>query len=866
MKKILFLIFSLFFLMLVPQAKETLDTFHSIFHYKYHYVDNHGRFGDFEIIQRDLDGAYAFCIEPGMPLTQETYQGYQGLSNEELASKVGITPKQLQDISLYAYFGYLFEDHSDSSWLVAVQTKIWQLLGREFQFTSRNKESNPYQYVIETPFEIQDEMNALEQLKEAYYNPPVIEDFTMTIGEEKIITDFAFYDFELVSDSPNIEKKGHQIFIHATEKGDFEFTLRRRFLNYPTSYFVYHKDNGQDLFVGGNIPEIIIPIHYSVKGNEIILEKKDATSKECQKEFDKAIYSLYQEDGTFLLDTKLTNCQAKIQNLKEGKYYFIEKESPISYELDLEKHPFEISKNQTDPIYITVLEKKIVRKLQIHKDYLDQNWNLHSEANATFEIYKKESLELLMTLTTDENGNAEANLEYGDYYLKQINGKENYKFIEKKEFSIKQEDCILNLENEPYTKAITIQKIDSKTKKPILLEGIAFELIDRITNQKICQNQECLFYTNKEGQIIIPNLLYSTYELKEIPQKIKGYLTKEEPLQIIVNQSSPLYYEFENEPRTISVQIIKYKNEQNKKTTLEENAEFQIYQSEKLIATLTTNAQGMNTITLPYGTYKIIQTKGDKNYHLIEDKEIILDETSNDNIVLELINQPILKNIKILKKDSLTKERVKLPHIKFELYDRIHQEKICLTPSCLFETNEQGEIDIVGLYYSTYELRELPSFIKGYAYQTEPLIFTLDDNSSKTTTLDFYNTPIQGKIHISKRNEKEEPLENVTFQIMNDKLQKIDEVTTSKDGCIDIYLNLGTYYIQEISTLSKYNLDNKIYKVVLTQESSSENLVIQNMEFINYSIPNTFKNDSYTFLILFLLGGIFYVKKKHHYN
>ena len=130
MKKTLFFIICLLLITLFPQAKESLDTFHSIFHYKYHYVDNNGRFGDFEIIQRDLDGAYAFCIEPGMPLTEEAYQGYQDLSDQELASKVGITPKQLQDISLYAYFGYLFEDHSDSSWLVAVQSKIWQLHSR----------------------------------------------------------------------------------------------------------------------------------------------------------------------------------------------------------------------------------------------------------------------------------------------------------------------------------------------------------------------------------------------------------------------------------------------------------------------------------------------------------------------------------------------------------------------------------------------------------------------------------------------------------------------------------------------------------------------------------------------------------------
>ncbi|MBR1749236.1 MAG: hypothetical protein IJ743_05550 [Bacilli bacterium] len=673
MKKILLLIICLFLGGISVQAKTMSDTFHSIFHYKYHYVDNHGKFGDFEIIQRDKDGAYAFCIEPGMPLTEDSYQGYQQLSDEELATIVGITKKQLQDISLYAYFGYLFEDHSDSSWLVAVQSKIWQLLGREFQFTSRNKESNPYQYVIDTPFEIQQEMDALEQLKEAYYNPPKIEKFTIQLGETKVLTDFAFYDFELVTTNPNIEKKGHQITIHGNQVGTYEFKLRRRFLNYPTTYFVYHQDYGQDLFVGGNIPDIEIPIQYIVKDNEIILEKKDEQTKSCQKEFDKAIYSLYKEDGTFITEVHLKNCQARINHLPLGNYYFLEKEAPSGYELDTTKHSFEITTSKTNPIHITLLEKRIKRHLQIHKSYIDYKLHIHDEENAIFKIFKKDSLEEITTLKTDQKGNANATLEYGEYILKQISGKDNYAKIEDQVFSIQKEDITLNLENKPYTKDIVIQK-----------------------------------------------------------------------------------------------------------------------------------------------------------------------------------------------KDAVSKKSIQIPNIEFELYDKVHHEKICRTQDCIFRTNNQGEITIQDLHYSTYELKELPQIIQGYTYQKEPITFTINKESKDIILLDFYNDPVQGKIQIIKKNNNNEPMPNIVFQILNQEYQPITSAQTDEHGIIDIYLNLGTYYIQEIATTQGYNLDNQIYKVVLNQENSEQNLIQKNVEIINYPIPKTFKNKNSNILVpLFLWGGLFYVKKRY---
>ena len=56
----------------------------------YHYVDQNGRFGDFELFKRSEDGQIAYCIEPGVSFTSNEYNGAYDLTMEELANKAGV--------------------------------------------------------------------------------------------------------------------------------------------------------------------------------------------------------------------------------------------------------------------------------------------------------------------------------------------------------------------------------------------------------------------------------------------------------------------------------------------------------------------------------------------------------------------------------------------------------------------------------------------------------------------------------------------------------------------------------------------------------------------------------------------------------
>jgi len=158
MKKILFLLLFVFVGFLEVSALETSSQFKSIFIGYYHYVDEQGKFGDFEIFKRISDEKIAYCIEPGVPLTHDFYQGYENLPIKDIANIVGISSKQLTDITYYSYYGYGYQNHNDVLWIIATQVRIWEILGRPIQFTSRNSAANPFQYVIDTPLEINNKM------------------------------------------------------------------------------------------------------------------------------------------------------------------------------------------------------------------------------------------------------------------------------------------------------------------------------------------------------------------------------------------------------------------------------------------------------------------------------------------------------------------------------------------------------------------------------------------------------------------------------------------------------------------------------------------------------------------------------------
>ena len=102
----------------------------------------------------------------------------------------------------------------------------------------------------------------------------------------------------------------------------------------------------------------------------------------------------------------------------------------------------------------------------------------------------------------------------------------------------------------------------------------------------------------------------------------------------------------------------------------------------------------------------------------------------------------------------------------------------------------------------------------------------------------FEDEKIYGSIKIIKKSldynsyldkEANTPLENVEFEIYNEKMELIQKLTTNKDGICKIEnLPYGKYYIKEIKTNEYYILDDKIYEISITKNKEEKTIELKN--------------------------------------
>lgn len=114
---------------------------------------------------------------------------------------------------------------------------------------------------------------------------------------------------------------------------------------------------------------------------------------------------------------------------------------------------------------------------------------------------------------------------------------------------------------------VKIIKTDMITKDKVKIAGIKFKIKNLDNNEYICENSECIFETDKNGEFMTKSeLAYGNYQVEELEQTIKGYLINNESLKFTIDKNSNfidnngevyLEYKFENKPLLGSIQINK---------------------------------------------------------------------------------------------------------------------------------------------------------------------------------------------------------------------------------------------------------------------------------------------------------------------
>ncbi len=248
------------------------------------------------------------------------------------------------------------------------------------------------------------------------------------------------------------------------------------------------------------------------------------------------------------------------------------------------------------------------------------------------------------------------------------------------------------------------------------------------------ENNNLIKELNNE-QISLPN--YGKYYIKEIKAGI-GYEQNNQVSYFEIT-SNNLDQETEIISKKIKAKLIVtkyYEDYQTKYKELEDNQEFGLYNQDNILIKTYQTLNGMIEDELYFGKYILKQHTTLDNYYLSEDIEIEI--TSNKTINIEIINQEIVKELIIEKRDIKTKELIKQSGISFNIIK--DNEILCLKDQCEFKTNEEGLVILPSaIDIGVYQILELDKNLGEYIHNKIPIQIEITKSSEDIVIVKFYN-------------------------------------------------------------------------------------------------------------------------------
>lgn len=716
------------------------------------------------VITRNSDGSFVYCIEPGTPVSDGAV--YPGQDFDQ--SYVGqMTQEQWRRITLLAYYGYGYGNHTDIHWYTVTQYLIWQTVphGYDIYFTDTLNGNRITKYT--------NEINELNRLVEEHNIRPNLSSDTidMVIGDTVELTDSnnVLNKFEVVdTDNVSASISGNTLSITANDVGDGSVTISKRDKNYSHPAIIYYHPTSQDLMMRGAYDPIDINLKIEIVGGKVSVKKVDMDTglgiAQGDATLDGAVYGIYDLEGNRVGEVISKGGEYVTSDYLPslGTFFLKEEKSSTGYELNETKYFFNITKDDLYP-EVDVTEKVIERDLKIFKVYAsDETGFLTGEPNVTFDIYLKSTGEKVTSITTDENGYATATLPYGTYTVRQVSSTEDHEMVEDFEIVVNEysEDPIYKLlANAEITARLKVIKIDSETGNTIPVAGIKFKIFDVENNEYVCQitdKEQCVFETNDEGILLTPLPLESgTYRLEEQDQKLDGYLWNEEALTFTIGDDSTLInddvfgaiveVEFENTQVKGKVEINKTGEEliieddsyHYEKIKLE-GAEFELranediivggktyYKKGELVTILVTDKDGYASVdNLPLGKYTLKEIKSVNNNVLDPNTyefELVYEDQYTEVVykTFTLDNKYPKGELEFTKTDLVTGDP--LPDTKIEIFTENGVK--------VFEgrTDENGKIIITDLPVGKYFILESDA-PDGYILNEEKMWFSITEN------------------------------------------------------------------------------------------------------------------------------------------
>ena len=140
-------------------------------------------------------------------------------------------------------------------------------------------------------------------------------------------------------------------------------------------------------------------------------------------------------------------------------------------------------------------------------------------------------------------------------------------------------------------------------------------------------------------------------------------------------------------------------------------------------------------------------------------------------------------------------------------------------------TDKNGEIHFYNVPEGSYTLEEVEA-PKGYAITTKSQNVTVKANEVSTVT--FVNERTVGQLAITKIDDANKPIKDVTFEIYDSNEDYVTSIVTDENGKASVNLDYGTYYFLEVDAPAGYIMDETVYEFTLSQEHKIQNATVTN--------------------------------------
>ena len=856
--------------------------------------DGYTKYQQARFIRRSEDNQFVYCLQPYTDIDNNL--PYYDVIREDYEKVLGFSESQWDRISLLAYYGYGYGNHTDQKWYVITQVMIWRTTNPEsdiyFTDTLNGTRVNKFD----------GEIAELESLVSNHYKRPSLSlPSTLPLGQSVTINDAnGVLNKYKVTSASNVSASinGNSLTIKATGIGDAKINFALKDTKYELPPIVYFSNHSQNVMRVGSYDPIYTSATLKIIGGRVEINKLDSScncnTPQGEATLAGAKYGVYDTSGK-LLETLTTDSNAyAISGYLPSLGEFIIKEIEPSKGYTLDKNTYTINIDENNLLAsVNVFERVISGEMKITKVIATPETKVMTpEANIKFGIYNNKN-ELVKEVTTDKNGEFTVKLPYGSYTLKQLTTTKGYEYAKDYKLNIDIDGKVIKevLSNAEITAKLKVIKIDKDTGEVIKRSGIKFKIKSLKTNDYVCQKVTypkaetlCEFKTDDEGVLITPYPLNSgDYVLEEVDQVIDGYTWNKESVPFSIDENTKFTEDeeygvlfetkFDNKEVKGKITIKKigetYIIKDNKIEYTTKNLSditFGLYASEdiysanevlkykkdELIGTYKTNKDGNIVVENLYlGKYYVKEIETDDD-HVLDEKKHEFELKYKDqyteviSIGLELNNKLKTGELEFTKTD-LTTGKV-IPNTKLEIYtenDELIYEGI---------TDEEGKIKIEKLPMGKYYIIETEA-ATGYRLSEEKVLFEVKENG-EIVKANMTNEKKKGTLEFTKQDfSTSETLPNTLIEIYNEDDELVFSGRTDENGKIIIEeLEYGKYYILEKEAPEGYYLnEEKMYFEIL--EDGEIVKCTMTDEKVIVDVPNTEENNYIIPISLILMAG-----------